>query len=63
MFTALESENKGYLTMTDFNKLCDIHARYMKREVREAVFNEIDSNQDGMVTLRDIQRLVKFNLD
>ena len=46
----------------DFDKLCDLYAKHMKKGLRDAVFMEIDSNRDGMVTLRDIQRLVKFNI-
>lgn len=63
VFHALEPENKGYITLQDFNDLCDVHAKHMKSELREAVFQEVDSNKDGMVTLRDIQRLVKFNIE
>ena len=62
VFNALDIENKGYLTIEDFDKLCDLYAKHMKKGLRDAVFMEIDSNRDGMVTLRDIQRLVKFNI-
>jgi Ca2+-binding EF-hand superfamily protein len=63
IFNCLDIENKGYFTIEDFYALCDVHAKYIKPEVRESVFEEIDSNKDGMVTLRDIQRLVKFSSD
>lgn len=61
IFNALDFQQKGYLTYEDFNTLCDLHAKHLKSEVREAVFKEIDSNEDGIVTLRDVQKIVKLN--
>jgi Ca2+-binding EF-hand superfamily protein len=61
IFNALDFNQKGYLTFEDFSILCDVHAKHMKNDVREAVFKEIDSNDDGIVTLRDVQKIFKFS--
>jgi Ca2+-binding EF-hand superfamily protein len=60
IFNALDINQKGYLTFEDFNVLCDTHAKHMKTDLREMIFKEVDGNEDGIVTLRDIQKIVKL---
>ena len=62
IFNAIDLRSKGYISFEDFDELCSVHAKHIKAEIRTAVFQEVDSNKDGMVTLRDIQRLVKFSI-
>ena len=59
IFNALDINQQGYLTFEDFSTLCDTHAKHMKTELRETIFKEVDTNEDGIVTLRDIQKIVK----
>ena len=59
-FKVLDRKNQGYLTFEQFSLLCDHYLKPTPPYVRHAIFTEIDANSDGKVTLKDIQRLMKF---
>ncbi|CAG9321519.1 unnamed protein product [Blepharisma stoltei] len=60
---ALDLQNEGFINWNVFNELCDSYIPHTPQNVRTSVFSEVDSNGDGRVTLKDIEKLVSFKSD
>lgn len=60
---ALDLRNEGFVNLDVFNELCDTFLPHTSAGVRSSIFNEIDGNNDGRVTLKDIEKLVNYKSD
>lgn len=61
IFNIFDFSNKGFIDWESFNELINIHFPHMKSDIRRTIFLEVDSNGDGRVTFRDLERLLNFN--
>lgn len=57
-FDLLDSNKQGYLTFDDFDAACEEVAPLLSAVVRRQVFDEVDSNGDGRVTMRNFQMML-----
>lgn len=58
-FDLLDTHQKGYLTFDDFDSACEAVAPRLSTVVRRQVFDEVDSNSDGKVTLHNFQQMMQ----
>lgn len=59
-FEALDLKGEGYISFEVFDSLCDKYLKHTSIEVRKTMFNEVDLNNDGRVTLKDFERLLRL---
>jgi len=58
----LTLEDQGYLRYSDVDELFGKNAPSIRKDTRELIFCEADSDQDGCVTLADFERLMRHRL-
>lgn len=60
-FEVLDCRGEGFISFEVFDSLCDRYLKHTSIDIRKTMFNEVDLNSDGRVTLKDFERLMRLS--